>query len=83
MSESLQFIYKEEFWFISAFINTTRINTELKSKEIENLIKKKFQNLKDEDIYKKELKEALFELIRNISIKCSWVTCLSNNYTKP
>jgi len=78
MSEILQFIYKEEFWFISAFINTTKINTELKSKEIEILIKNKFQNLTDEDIYKKELKEDLFELIRNISIKCSWVTCLSN-----
>jgi len=78
MSENLQFIYKEEFWFISAFINTSKINTELKSKEIEILAKDKFQNLKDEDIYKKELKEDILELIRNISIKCSWVTCLSN-----
>ncbi len=78
MSEILQFIYKEEFWFISAFINTTKINTELKSKEIENLIKNKFQNLKDEDIYRKDLKKDILELVKHISITCNWVMCLSN-----
>ncbi len=30
MSEILQFIYKEEFWFISAFIYTAKINMKLK-----------------------------------------------------
>ncbi len=78
MNESLQFIYKEEFWYVSAFINSVNINTEVKSKEIEDLIKTRFTNLEEKDIYRKDLKKDILELIKHISIKCSWVKCLSN-----
>ena len=78
MNEPLQFIYKEEFWYVSAFINSANINAEAKSKEIEDLIKTKFKNLEEKDIYRKDLKTDILELIKHISIKCSWVKCLSN-----
>lgn len=78
MNELLQFIYKEEFWYVSAFINSANINAEAKSKEIEDLIKIKFKNLEEQDIYRKDLKNDILELIKHISIKCSWVKCLSN-----
>ncbi len=78
MNESLQFIYKNEFWYISAFINSVTINAEAKSQEIEEIIKIKFKNLKEEDIFRKDLKNDILELIKHISIKCSWVEFLSN-----
>ncbi len=78
MNESLQFIYKEEFWYVSVFINSNNINAEVKSKEIEELIKTKFKNLKEEDIYRKDIKDDILEVIKHIFIKCSWVKCLSN-----
>ena len=78
MNESLQFVYKEEFWYVSAFINSVNINAEAKSQEIEEIIKIKFKNLKEEDIFRKDLKNDILELIKHISIKCSWVEFLSN-----
>jgi len=78
LNEPLQFIYKEEFWYVSAFINSAGINAEAKSKEIEDLIKTKFKNLEEKDIYRKDLKNDILELIKHISIKCNWVKCLSN-----
>ncbi len=78
MSEPLQFIYKEEFWYVSAFINSANINAEAKSKEIEDLIKTKFKNLEEKDIFRKDLKENILELTKHISITCSWVKCISN-----
>ena len=82
MNESLHFIYKEEFWYVSAFINSANINAEAKSKEVEDLIKTKFKKLRAEDIYREDLKENILELIKHISIKCNWIKCLSNFYFK-
>ena len=82
MNESLQFIYKEEFWYISAFINSADINVEAKSNEIEDIIKSKFKNLEEKDIFRKDLKNDILELIKHISIKCSWVKCLSDFHYK-
>ena len=78
MNEPLHFIYKEEFWYVSAFINKTNINAETKSKEIEDLIKTKFKNLKEEDIYRKDLVPEILELVKYVSIKCNWVKILSD-----
>jgi len=78
LSELLQFIYKEEFWYVSAFINSANINAEAKSKEIEDIIKKKFKNLEEKDIFRKDLKKDILELTKHISITCSWVKCISN-----
>ena len=77
MNESLQFIYHQEFWYVSAFVNSADINAEAISKEIEDLIKIKFKNLGEKDIFRKDLKNDILELIKHISIKCSWVRVLS------
>ncbi|GAG54101.1 unnamed protein product, partial [marine sediment metagenome] len=61
MNESLQFIYKEEFWYVSAFINSVDVNAEAKSQEIEEIIKIKFKNLKEEDIFRKDLKNDILD----------------------
>jgi len=82
LNEPLQFIYKEEFWYISAFVNSANINAEAKSKEIEDIIKSKFKNLEEEDIFRKDLVPEILELVKHISIKCSWVKCLSNFHYK-
>jgi len=63
MNESLQLIYKEEFWYVSAFINSVDIKAEAKSQEIEEIFKNKFKNLKEEDIFRKDLKNDILELI--------------------
>ncbi|MHA1670623.1 MAG: NUDIX domain-containing protein [Promethearchaeota archaeon] len=78
MSDDPQFIYKEEYWYISAFIDTLKINGVEKSQEIELLIKEKFKNLTEDDIYKKELKDDILEMVKHIFIKCRWVSYLTN-----
>jgi len=78
MSDDLKFMYKQEFWFASAFINTALVNGDQKSKEIKNLIFKKLGSLKEEDIFRQEFASDIIEMAKNISIKCSWVTYIEN-----
>jgi 8-oxo-dGTP diphosphatase len=78
MEENLEFIYKNEFWFISAFINSSKVNGFQKSIEIETLIKDKLNSLTEKDIYRKELTTNLLDMIKNISMKCKWVSFLEN-----
>ncbi len=78
MAESLQFIYKEEFWFISTFLNTSKVDTEHLSMLLQNLIQDKLNNLTDEDIYRKELKDDLMEMVKNIALSCKWVSYVDN-----
>jgi len=75
---SIQFIEKEQFWYISAFLNSSKLDATQKSTEIEKIIKAKLENLTDDDIYRKELKDHLFEMVKNLSIKCNWVPYLEN-----
>jgi len=78
MTEELQFIYKEEFWYVSAFLNTALINATEKSKEIEMLIIQEFKNLKPENIFRQDLKDNIIDMVNNISLKCQWVPFLKN-----
>ena len=87
MAEKLKFVYKEEFWFISAFLKTSRTygtkkdiiaDGNQKSKEIETLIKNKLDNLTDKDIFKKDLKDSILDLAQNISLTCNWVPYIEN-----
>ncbi|MFX1236441.1 MAG: NUDIX domain-containing protein [Promethearchaeota archaeon] len=87
MAENIQFIYKEEYWFISAFLKTSRrsddkknpsIDGYEKSKEIEALLINKLSNLKDEDIFKKDLKDDILELAKNVALKCTWKPYMTN-----
>ena len=78
MTNELQFIYKEEYWYISAFLNTVLIDGPEKSAEIVNLIKENFKTLKPEDIFRQDLKDEIIDMINNISISCQWVHFLKN-----
>ncbi|MHA2037272.1 MAG: NUDIX domain-containing protein [Promethearchaeota archaeon] len=73
MSELLQFIYKEEFWYISAFLNSKKVSGIETAKRIEDFIKHKFKNLTPDDFYREDLKENIIDMVQHISIKCIWV----------
>ena len=49
----MEFVYKEEFWFISTFLNTSLVEGDKKSQEIEKQVRERISNLKKEDIYYK------------------------------
>ncbi len=66
MTNELQFIYKEEYWYISAFLNTILVDGNDISFEIVNLIKKNFKTLKPEDIFRQDLKDEIIDLVNNI-----------------
>jgi len=81
MSEPLQFVYKEEFWAISAFINSRKLSGDETAGKIEDFVKYKFKNLTPSDFYRRltiDLKETMFDMVQNISIECSWVPYLEN-----
>ncbi len=78
MSENLQFIYKEEFWYVSAFINSAIFNASAKSKEIESLILNKLKSLIENDIYRKELRKDILDITKNITLHCKWVPYIEN-----
>jgi hypothetical protein len=52
MEENIRFIYKKEFWYISAFINTNEFIGETKAEEIEALLLEKLKNLSEKDLKK-------------------------------
>ncbi len=76
MSELLQFIYKEEFWYISAFLNSKEVSGKETAKKVEDFIKHKFKNLTPNDFYRQDLKERIIDMVQNVSIECSWVSYL-------
>lgn len=78
MTEDLQFIYKDEYWYISAFLNTVLVDGAKKSAEIVNLIEENFKKLKLEDIFRQDLKNEIIDMVNNISISCQWVPFLKN-----
>jgi len=73
MSELLQFIYKEEFWYLSAFLNSKAVSGIEIAKKIEVFIEYKFKNLTPNDFYRQDLKESIIDMVQNISIECNWV----------
>ena len=78
MSELLQFVYKEEFWYISAFLNSKKVSGEETAKKIEEFIKNKFNNLTPDDFYRQDLKDRIIDMVQNISLECSWVPYLES-----
>ena len=81
MSEHLSFTYREEFRFISAFLNNKKVNGKEIAKKIEDFVKHKFENLTPKDFYRRltvELKEIIIDMVQNISIECSWVPYLES-----
>ncbi len=77
----MEFVYKEEFWFISTFLNSTLIDGSVKSNEIEKEVKQHLNNLKKEDIYYKirdQFGAEIINMARNITLSCKWVPYLEN-----
>ncbi len=78
MSKAIQFVYEKEFWYISAIIDTKRINIKEKVAEIQDLLIKKFHNLTEKDLEKISWNKPLLEQVRecgkNISLNCRWVS---------
>ncbi|MCJ7648248.1 MAG: NUDIX hydrolase [Candidatus Lokiarchaeota archaeon] len=73
MTENLQFILKQVFYYVSAFINSKKVDGNQISVEIENAVKQKLNNLSDKDIFRKDLKDRIIEIAKNTTIDCLWV----------
>lgn len=89
MESNLQFIYKKEYWYISAFINTNEFIGESKAEEIEALILDKLRNLNEKELEKiytflkkhpqaEEKRNTILEMTKSISIECDWEPFFQN-----
>lgn len=89
MEENLRFIYKKEFWYISAFINTNEFIGETKAEEIEALLLEKLKNLSEKDFKKsfaflekyphaEEKKNILVDMANSVEIECDWEPFFQN-----
>lgn len=89
MEDNLRFVYEKEYWYISAFINTTKFIGETKAEEIEALLIDRLKNLSENDLkiaYKyiekstnaEEKKKILVNMAKSISIECDWVPFFQN-----
>ncbi len=83
MTEKIQFIYHQEYWFVSAFINTDELSGESKAKEIKQLILEKLSDPKFSHFERafrffsdipdgEKKKETLIDMTKNITIECEW-----------
>jgi len=89
MEENIRFIYKKEFWYISAFINTNEFIGETKAEEIEALLLEKLKNLNEKDLKKsfdflekyphaEEKKNILVDMANSVEIECDWEPFFQN-----
>ncbi|MHA1683141.1 MAG: NUDIX domain-containing protein [Promethearchaeota archaeon] len=84
MSSDLQFIYKKEFWYISAFINSELAHPGLIAKEFEEQIIQKVQTLKDDDINRfnfkgaEDIRNQIIDMGKHSSIECEWKTYIDD-----
>ena len=78
MTENLQFLLKDVFYYVSAFINSRLTDGDQISKEIESAVKHKFNTISESDIYRKDLKDQIIEVAINTYIECSWVPYVEN-----
>ncbi|MFX0037872.1 MAG: NUDIX domain-containing protein [Promethearchaeota archaeon] len=77
----MEFIYNEEFWFFSSFLNAELVDGNKKSQELEEQIKNRLNNLKKEDIYYKirnEIGDEIIDMAKNVSLTCKWIPYLEN-----
>jgi 8-oxo-dGTP diphosphatase len=75
----MDFIYKEEYWYVSSFLNTTLLDGNIISRNLEIKIKEKLNDLKKEDIFHKireEIGEEIIDMAKNITLSCTWVPYL-------
>ncbi|MBN2153771.1 MAG: NUDIX hydrolase [Candidatus Lokiarchaeota archaeon] len=79
MSEPLEFIYKKEFWYISAFVNSKNADIDKKGKEIEDLFKKKVASITIADLGRvrgpdaENIKAAIVDMAQHASLHVRWI----------
>ena len=77
MEKQLRFIYKEEFWYISAMINEGKVNCKDKGAAMVAYLTDRLRNLTEADLKTikedKKLVEKVRDLANNISLSCEWV----------
>jgi 8-oxo-dGTP diphosphatase len=78
LTENLQFLLKDVFYYVSAFINSRLIDGDQISEEIESAVKHKFNSISEKDIYRKDLKDQIIEVAQNTNIDCHWVPYIEN-----
>lgn len=77
----MDFIYKEEYWYISSFLNTSHLDGKVESEDIEIKIRERLKNLKKDDIYYKirdEFGDDIIDMAKNISLSCTWIPYLES-----
>ncbi len=77
----MDFIYKEEFWYVSSFLNTSLVDGNIISEELGKKIRENLKNLKKNDIFHKireEMGDNIIDMARNITILCTWVPYLDS-----
>ncbi|MFX1418266.1 MAG: NUDIX domain-containing protein [Promethearchaeota archaeon] len=77
----MDFVYNEEFWYVSTFLDSLLVDGNIKCKEIEKKIKEQLVRLDKDDIYYKirdEIGDDILDMAKNISISCKWVPYLEN-----
>ncbi|MHA1791595.1 MAG: NUDIX domain-containing protein [Promethearchaeota archaeon] len=84
MPETIKFIYNEEYWYLSAFIDDSAVNKKEMQENIENLIKNKLSSISDQDLTRlqwpgaEQIRKQVLEMCKNIQITCEWNTFMSD-----
>lgn len=78
MEEPIKFNYKEEYWYLSAFLNTSMITGKEIAKKLTQFVRESISNIQEGDIYRKDLKSEVFDMIEYISFKCKWIEYIDN-----
>jgi 8-oxo-dGTP diphosphatase len=79
MSESVEFIYKKEFWYFSAFMNSKNVDIEKKTREIEDLFKKRVMSISIGDLGRvkgpnaEQIKAATVDMAKSVSLELKWI----------
>lgn len=79
MSESIDFVYKKEFWYFSAFVNSKRLDIEKKRKELEDIFKERIANIATADLGRvrvsnaDQVKAAIVDMARHATLDLKWI----------
>lgn len=78
MAKEIKFIYKEEYWFISAFINTNKADPSEISQKLKEVIANRISKITKKDAYREEFADELGNMAKNISLTCNWIQYIPN-----
>ncbi len=78
MTNKITFQYTQEFWFISAFINSVKVDGASISSKLERFIKDRISKISKKDAYREEFANELVNMAENITLSCKWVEYIPN-----